>query len=171
MRTALFVFLVLLAPLAARGGERLRVIVETDLGGDADDQASLVRFLLYANEWDVEGIIADRNADTFDKDPVRDHLGLAAKDGYELALAYLKAYGEVFPNLSRHAKGYPTLDELRKRTVPGHNDTDAGVRLLTAAADRDDPRPIWYGNWGSNSGAKSNLRRARFGNTSPYAFR
>ena len=105
------------------------------------------------------GIIADRPATTFDKDPVRDHLGLAAKDGYEFALAYLMAYG-VFPNLSRHAKGYPTLDELRMRTVPGHNDTDAGVRLLTAAADRDDPRPIWYGNWGSNSGSKSNLRRA-----------
>ena len=34
------------------------------------------------------------------------------------------------------------------------------MKLITAAADRDDPRPIWYGNWGSNSGAKSNLRRA-----------
>jgi hypothetical protein len=143
-----------------RADDRLRVIIETDIGGDADDQASFVRFLLYANEWDVEGIVADRPAATFDKDPVRDHLGLPAKNGHELALAYLNAYGEVYPNLSRHAKGFPTADELRKRTVPGHNDTDEGVKLITAAADRDDPRPIWYGNWGSNSGAKSNLRRA-----------
>ena len=40
--------------------EQLRVIVETDAGGDPDDEQSLVRFLLYANEWDVEGIIANR---------------------------------------------------------------------------------------------------------------
>ena len=43
-----------LAPAA----ERVRVIVETDAGGDPDDEQSLVRFLLYANEWDVEGITA-----------------------------------------------------------------------------------------------------------------
>jgi hypothetical protein len=161
MRTLLLaLFGLLVLPNAARAAEKLRVLIETDIGGDADDQASFVRFLLYANEWDVEGIIADRPTATFNKDPVRDHLGLSAKNGYELALAYLKAYGEVYPNLSKHAKNYPTPEELRKRTVPGHNDTDEGVKLITAAADRDDPRPIWYGNWGSNSGAKSNLRRA-----------
>src|SRR6266571_4255587 len=44
----------------AKGTERLRVIIETDAGGDPDDEQSLVRFLLYANEWDVEGIIANR---------------------------------------------------------------------------------------------------------------
>jgi len=140
--------------------ERLRVLVETDIGGDADDQASLVRFLLYANEWDVEGIIADRDARAFHKDPVRDHLGLSVKNGWELAQAYLKAYGEVHPNLSRHDPAYPTLEYLRSRTVSGHNGTDAGVKLILDAGDRDDPRPIWYGNWGSNSGAVSNLRRA-----------
>lgn len=152
--------ILMFASRSSAADERLRVIIETDIGGDADDQASFVRFLLYSNEWDVEGIIADRNAATFDKDPVRDHLGLSARNGYELALAYLKTYGEVRPNLARHAGHYPTLEELRKRTFPGHNETDAGVKLITAAADRADARPIWYGNWGSNSGAKSNLRRA-----------
>src|SRR5262245_43059734 len=44
-------------PGPAGGTERLRVIIETDAGGDPDDEQSLVRFLLYANEWDVEGII------------------------------------------------------------------------------------------------------------------
>jgi hypothetical protein len=32
--------------------ERLRLIVETDAGGDPDDEQSLVRFLLYVNEGD-----------------------------------------------------------------------------------------------------------------------
>lgn len=149
-----------LAAPAADAQEKLRVLVETDLGGDADDQASLVRFLLYANEWDVEGIIADRSALTFHKDPVRDHLGLPVKNGWELAQEYLKAYGKVHPNLAKHKPDYPSHEYLRARTVPGTNETDAGVRLIIEAADRKDPRPIWYGNWGSNSGATSNLKRA-----------
>ena len=45
-----------LQPLAV-AAERLRVLIETDAGGDPDDEQSLVRFLLYCNEWDVEGII------------------------------------------------------------------------------------------------------------------
>src|SRR5688500_14347517 len=53
--------LTLLAALPLLGQERLRVIVETDAGGDPDDEQSLVRFLLYANEWDVEGLIANRS--------------------------------------------------------------------------------------------------------------
>lgn len=137
--------------------ERLRVLVETDLGGDADDQASLVRFLLYSNEWDVEGIIADRHEKAMHKDPVRNYLGLKVKDGWELAQAYLKAYREVYPNLVKHKPDYPSYDHLRARTVPGHTETEEGVRLIIAAAARDDPRPLWYGNWGSNSGAVSRL--------------
>ena len=43
--------------------DRLRVNVETDIGGDADDQASLVRFLLHCSQWDVEAIVANRSAD------------------------------------------------------------------------------------------------------------
>jgi len=35
--------------------EKPRVIVTSD--GEIDDECSLVRFLLYANEWDIEGII------------------------------------------------------------------------------------------------------------------
>ena len=47
-----------LAALAADAApQRLRLIIETDAGGDSDDEQSLVRFLLYANEWDIEGII------------------------------------------------------------------------------------------------------------------
>lgn len=136
-----------------RAEPKLRVLAETDAGGDPDDQASLVRFLLYANEWDVEGIIADR-ARTRNWPLKREGTGL------ELARMYLDAYARVHANLARHARGYPTPAQLRARTVAGHNDTDGAVDLIVRAADRDDPRPIWYGNWGSNSGSRSNLRRA-----------
>lgn len=148
------------SPVRATDSQRLRVIVETDIGGDADDQASLVRFLLYCNEWDVEGIIADRPANKFHSDPVRNHKGIKANDGYELLLGYLDAYALVYDSLRRHAENYPEPASLRRLAVPGWNDSDSGVNLLIAAADRDDARPIWYGNWGSNSGSISNLRRA-----------
>ena len=39
---------------------RYRLIIETDAGGDPDDEQSMVRFLVYVNEWDVEGIIVNR---------------------------------------------------------------------------------------------------------------
>ncbi len=38
-----------------KAADKPRVIVTTD--GEIDDECSMVRFLLYANEFDVEGII------------------------------------------------------------------------------------------------------------------
>lgn len=37
---------------------KLRVMVLTDIEADPDDAQSMVRFLTYANTWDVEGLIA-----------------------------------------------------------------------------------------------------------------
>jgi cellulose-binding protein len=35
-----------------------RVLVLTDIGNEPDDQMSLTRFLLYSNEFDIEGLVA-----------------------------------------------------------------------------------------------------------------
>lgn len=35
-----------------------RVFVLTDIENEPDDAISLVRFLTYANHWDVEGLVA-----------------------------------------------------------------------------------------------------------------
>ena len=49
---------------ASDSTERLRVMIETDApGGDPDDEGSLVRFFVYLNEWDIEGIYCTRRAD------------------------------------------------------------------------------------------------------------
>lgn len=108
---------------------------------------------MYCNEWDVESIIADR-AQTKNWPLKKESTGLA------LVRMYLDAYAKVHPNLVKHEKGYPSPSHLRKVTVAGHNETDDAVNLIIRAVDRDDPRPVWYGNWGSNSGSRSNLRRA-----------
>jgi hypothetical protein len=135
--------------------QRLRVIIETDAGGDPDDEQSLVRFLLYANEWDVEGIIATRPAarDGENLNPVRTGLGIVR--------AMLDAYAKCHPNLVLHDARYPSPDQLRRVTVAGYNDRRDGVELIRRAVDRDDPRPLWFCNWGTDTGsAGSNLKRA-----------
>jgi hypothetical protein len=145
--------LVVCAPIHA--GERLRVIVETDAGGDPDDEQSLVRFLLYSNEWDVEGIICNRvdARDGENLNPERTGLGIARR--------LVKAYGECYPKLRQHDARYPIPEQLLERTVSGYDDSDEGVKLILAAVDSDDPRPIWFLNWGTDHGAApSSLRRA-----------
>ena len=145
----------LLAGTPSPTTERARVIIETDAGGDPDDEQSLVRFLLYANEWDVEGIIANRPTARPGENlnPVRTGLGIVRR--------LLDAYGQVVDNLRRHDPRYPARDELWARTVSGYADSRAAVDLLRAAVDRDDPRPIWFQNWGTDAGSDpSSLERA-----------
>jgi len=143
------------AALPAVASERLRVIVETDAGGDPDDEQSLVRFLLYANEWDVEGIIANRSEarERENRNPERTGLGIVRR--------MLKAYAEVYPKLRLHDERYPPPQYLFQRAVAGHADTGDGEKLILEAVDRDDPRPIWFMNWGTDRGSgPSNLLRA-----------
>src|ERR1700704_6195419 len=124
-------------PSPVTATERLRVMIETDAGGDPDDEQSLVRFLLYANEWDVEGIVCTltRARDKENVNPERTGLGIVRRQ--------LKAYGECHTNLVKHDRRFPTLDHLWQRTVAGYQG-DAGVKLILAAADAADPRPIWF---------------------------
>ncbi|MFH0758920.1 MAG: nucleoside hydrolase-like domain-containing protein [Bacteroidota bacterium] len=143
---------------------RLRVIMSSDFppfpvtNSDPDDVQSLVRFLLYVNEFDVEGLIA--SAGTF---------GMVAEK--ENILAVLDEYDKVEENLREHDPRYPTADALRAVTYEGlgknHNisiqwgcgkqdwseiigegrDSEASDAII-AAADKDDSRPIYIGVWG-----------------------
>src|SRR5689334_1170986 len=144
-----------LFPLSSTAGDRIRLIVETDAGGDPDDEQSLVRFLLYANEWDVAGIIANRpkSRDGENLNPERTGLGVVQR--------LVRAYGECYPGLVKHDPRYPAADDLLKRTIAGYDDTDEAVKLIIAEVDGDDPRPLWYSDWGTDNGtARNNLRRA-----------
>jgi len=136
-------------------GRRLRVIIETDAGGDPDDEQSLVRFLLYANEWDVEGIICNRPKarDGENLNPERTGLGIVQR--------FIRAYGECHPNLIKHDARYPKPEDLQRRTVSGYADSDDGVKLILGAVDSPDPQPVWFMNWGTDHGsAPSSLKRA-----------
>ncbi|MCU0228753.1 MAG: DUF1593 domain-containing protein [Bryobacterales bacterium] len=148
MRTLLLITLML--GLAGAGCAQTtpkpRVFVLTDISNEPDDEESLVRFLVYANEYDVEGLVATTS--THLRDKVR----------LDLIHRQLDAYQQVLPNLRLHAEGYPSAERLRavaRAGVPrlgmegvGPGMSTDGSRLLIEAADRDDPRPLWVLAWG-----------------------
>ena len=134
---------------------RVRIIIETDAGGDPDDEQSMVRFLLYANDFDVEGIICNRPLaiDGENRNSVRTGLGIIQRQ--------VDAYRDCHSSLVKHDPRYPSPDLLRQRTVSGDQDSDAGEELVLKAVDSSDPRPVWFCNWGTNQGsAPSSLKRA-----------
>lgn len=146
MRYALAALLAVVAASAAHAAEKSRVIVLTDIGNEPDDSESLVRFLLYANEFDVEGLVATTS---------RHQRTTARRD---LIAERVRAYGEVLPNLRAHAPGYP--DELALAAaikvgrpkfglaaVGAGKDTE-GSRWIIKMVDRPDPRPVWILVWG-----------------------
>ena len=143
---------------------RLRVMVSSDFpafpvtNSDPDDVQSMVRFLLYANEFDVEGLIA--SAGTF---------GMVAEK--KNILMVLDEYDKVDERLRKHDSKYPTADALRAVTFEGRGnnhgikiqfgcdkqpvtdiigegmDSEASNAIITAA-NKLDPRPIYIGVWG-----------------------
>ena len=150
-----FIALLSLSSVTNLPAERLRDIVETDAGGDPDDEQSLVRFLLYTSEWDVEGIIANRERarDGENRNTARTGLGIVQR--------LIRAYGDCHPNLVKHDSRFPTQETLLARTVPGYADVADGVQLIIKAVDSADSRPVWFMNWGTDAGsAPSCLKRA-----------
>jgi hypothetical protein len=134
---------------------RPRIMIETDAGGDPDDEQSLVRFLLYCSEWDVEGIIANR-PEARDKENLNE-----VRTGLGIVRRMIDAYGQCHQFLRQHDARFPTAQALHGVTKAGYEDVEDGVNLVIAAVDRQDPRPLWFCNWGTKDGcARSCLLRA-----------
>ncbi len=127
---------------------KARLIVTSD--GEVDDECSLVRFLLYSNEWDVEGIVTSSS-----QYHAHGH-NWAGDDWIE---PYLDAYAQVYPNLVKHDPAYPTPAYLRERAVLGNvkaegemEEVTAGSELIVEALlDKTDNRPIWLQAWGGTN--------------------
>jgi hypothetical protein len=127
---------------------RPRVVVLTDIANEPDDQMSMVRFLVYSNQFDVEGLVASTS--TWMRSRVRP----------DVIRTVIDAYRQVYPTLSTHADGYPTADALNALVATGpegfgmaaanlDDDTiSSGARRIVAAGDREDERPLWVLAWG-----------------------
>lgn len=117
----------------ARGNDRPRLAVLTDIGGDPDDRQSMVRLMVYANEFRIEALIASAAG-------TRGELKKSITRP-ELIHEIVDAYDKVRPALARHAEGWPTAQSLRDVTKPGNrfrerphigegHDTDASRHLI-----------------------------------------
>ena len=126
--------------------EKPRVFVLTDIENEPDDAMSLVRFLVYSNQWDTEALVATTS--------VHQQKEIATWRIREI----VTAYGEVQPNLQLHAPGFPTAEYLHGITKEGRPDygmhavgegmDSSGSDYLIEVVDRDDPRPVWVLAWG-----------------------
>lgn len=126
--------------------DKPRVFVLTDIENEPDDAQSLVRFLTYANQFDIEGLVATTS--------VHQPRETAAWRIREI----VAAYGKVQPNLALHEPGFPAAERLLAVVSEGRPDygmqavgegmDSAGSDALIAAADRADPRPLWVPVWG-----------------------
>lgn len=125
-----------------------RIIVTSD--GEIDDECSLVRFLLYSNEWDVEGIISSSS---------QYHWKGHRWAGDDWAEPYLNAYKKVYPNLLQHDKNYPDPDYLKSITLLGNVDAKGEMDSITPGSqhianvllDESDNNPIWIQAWGGTN--------------------
>ena len=158
----LLLFICLALPVIA--GERPRLMVLTDIGGDPDDQQSMIRLMVYANEFEIEGLIATAagTMGELKEAIVRPDLIRQIIDGY----------GKVLPNLKRHAADWPEADTLRKLVKTGNpqrgrehvgdgKDTD-GSRLLIQRIDAGKPeRPLNITIWGGQTDFAQALWRVK----------
>jgi len=123
-----------------------RVLVLTDIENEPDDTMSMVRFLVYCNQWNVEGLVATTSIHQKNKTaPGR-------------IREIVEAYGKVRDNLLLHEPGFPTTNYLFsviKEGLPlygmnavGKGHDSSGSELLISAVDKDDPHPLWVTVWG-----------------------
>ena len=159
-----FLILVVIAALAgiAVAQEKPRLFVLTDISNEPDDEESLVRLLVYANEFDVEGLVATTS--TWLKTGPRE----------DLIRRDIAAYAEVRTNLLKHAPDFPLAEQLLAVTKTGQTNygmasvgagkSSAGSQLIIDATDKNDPRPLWISIWcGANTLAQalSDVRASR----------
>jgi hypothetical protein len=126
----------------ALAGQRYRILVSTDIGGtDPDDFQSLVHLLVYADCFDLEGLVSSP-------------YGSGRK---EHILEVIDCYASDYANLKTHSDRYPAPEALRAITRQGETERApyAGVRRPTAGSEwivtcarRNDPRPLHVLVWG-----------------------
>lgn len=128
---------------------RPRLLVTTDIGGDPDDSQSMVRLLVFNNEFEMEGLVASASG-------TPGELKEAAVRT-DLIQQHLDAYAQVYPSLRLHDPGFASPDRLRALVKAGNplrgraavgtgNDTEGSnwiINRVDASAE-----PLHVAIWG-----------------------
>ncbi len=114
------------------------VVVMTDIGGDPDDQQSLVRFLLHSCDFEVEGLCTGFGH------------GQYRQTRPDLMRKVIGAYGQVVANLREHRRDYPSAERLMRLMKDGCNGNPHAVgqgmesepsEWIIGVPEQPDPRP------------------------------
>lgn len=143
------IFFIFIHKEAKSQTQRPRVIVTTD--GEADDRASMVRFLLYANEFDIEGIINSSSQFHWQGGE-----GWNAFHPVSWVKDYIALYAKVHDNLLLHDPNYPSPEYLLSKWKVGNIDgigedeirTEGAELIAQVLLDDSDSRPVWIQAWG-----------------------
>ncbi len=143
----------------AASGDKVRLFVLTDIENEPDDAQSMVRLLAYANNFDIEGLVATTS------------MHLPNRTAAARIRTIVDAYGGVRDNLEKHEAGWPTAERLRSvineglpllgMQAVGDGKDSPGSAALIAAADRDDARPLWVTVWGGPNVLAQALHKVR----------
>ncbi|WP_238381274.1 DUF1593 domain-containing protein [Mariniblastus fucicola] len=143
---------------------RPRLVVMTDIGGDPDDQQSLVRLMVYANKFRIEGLIATASGTPGELD--------VATTRADLIREIVSVYGEVRANLSRHEDGWPETQSLLECIKSGNpergrenvgegNDTEGSNWFIEVVDTASIDDPVNLAIWGGQTDLAQSLWRVR----------
>jgi hypothetical protein len=160
--------------IAVTQKEKPRTVITTD--GEVDDMNSVIRFLLYANEVDLSGIVLTSSTYHYAGD---EKAGIQPYrwTGTQWLQDYINAYEKVYPNLSVQADGYPTPDYLRSITKIGNiknvgemDEVTEGSELLKELFLDDDDRKLYVQTWGGTNTTARALKsiEEQYSNTSQW---
>lgn len=149
----------------AAGKVKPRVIVTCD--PELDDNNSLIRYLLFSDGFDTEGLIyassthhwkGDGKGTHFSIDTGREiHEGTSWrwKEGERFIDEDVEAYKQVYENLKVHNPNYPTPAQLKSVIREGNVMMEADMSFDTPGSDLikqvlldDDMRPVFLQVWG-----------------------
>ncbi len=148
-RTAVAVLLFAIVSFIPASGAlgKSRIIATTD--GEIDDRCSMVRFLMYANEWDIEGIIYSSSGF---------HCKGKSWAGTKWIEEDIDQYAACYENLKKHDPTFPTPDALRKLVYIGNIDSGGEMTKVTPGSQRivkvlldDKPGPVYLQAWGGTN--------------------
>ena len=128
-------------------GTRPRVVATTD--GEIDDRCSMVRFLLYANDWDIEAIVYSSS---------KFHWVGHNWDGTNWIQEDIAKYATFYDTLKEHASGFPTPKELLDKVFIGNISNVGAMDRDTPGSDRiaeilldSKPGPVYLQAWGGTN--------------------
>ena len=135
--------------------EKARTVITTD--GEVDDQDSVIRALLYANDMDIAGIVLTSSMYHYAGDESK---GVEPYrwTGTDWIYNFLDAYEAVYDNLKAHDPDYPAPDYLKSVTHIGNiknkgemEEVTDGSEFLKALFLDDDPRTLYVQTWGGTN--------------------